>query len=84
MLIDEGTPSGGACHVATDDDVGARQGLVPAGAVYYLDTVDVDDQILTAWLKAKWLCSVSEAPQAQRDGLGLALFGAWDGALQTF
>jgi CRISPR-associated protein Cmr3 len=58
--------------------------LVPAGAVYYLDTVDVDDQILTAWLKAKWLCSVSEAPQAQRDGLGLALFGAWDGALQTF
>ena len=57
--------------------------LVPAGAVYFLDTSAVDRDALEPWLEKTWLKPVSDAPQAKLDGLGLALVGAWDGQLDT-
>lgn len=58
--------------------------LVPAGAVYFLDTSDTPRDKLDAWLTDTWLKPVSEPDDARRDGLGLALFGAWDGHLTPF
>lgn len=56
--------------------------LVPAGAVYFLRLTATDPQERLAWVASRWLRSVSDEPQAQRDGFGLALFGTWSGELE--
>ena len=51
--------------------------LVPAGSVYYLQ-LDGDEAARRAWVESHWFVSVSDDPQDQRDGFGLAVLGAWD------
>lgn len=53
--------------------------LVPAGTVYYLNTTNTDVSTLSAWLHRTWLQPLGGDPACTRDGLGLALIGAWDG-----
>lgn len=46
--------------------------MVPAGGVYFFETVDG-----TTDLEARWLEPVSDDEQDQRDGFGLAVWGTW-------
>jgi CRISPR-associated protein Cmr3 len=46
--------------------------LVPAGGVYFFETKDNAGTLANQWLK-----SVSDKPQDQRDGFGLAVWGTW-------
>lgn len=48
--------------------------VVPAGGVYFFETVDKADP---ADLKKCWLEPVSDNEQDRRDGFGLALWGIW-------
>lgn len=52
--------------------------LVPAGAVYFLKLNGAQDAI-HQWIDEVWLACVSDDPQSQRDGFGLAVLGAWSG-----
>ena len=47
--------------------------MVPAGSVYFFKC----GQGVATQLANHWLQSVSDDPQAQRDGFGLALWGTW-------
>jgi CRISPR-associated protein Cmr3 len=47
--------------------------MVPAGSVYFFKVLDGD----VATLTDRWLQSVSDEQQDQRDGFGLALWGVW-------
>jgi CRISPR-associated protein Cmr3 len=47
--------------------------VVPAGGVYFFETVDAT----TNDLDARWLEPVSDDEQDQRDGFGLAVWGTW-------
>lgn len=47
--------------------------LVPAGGVYFFETVDGNASDLTN----RWLESVSDDAQDRRDGFGLAVWGNW-------
>ena len=47
--------------------------MVPAGGVYFFETVDAT----TNDLDARWLESVSDDEQDRRDGFGLAVWGTW-------
>jgi CRISPR-associated protein Cmr3 len=47
--------------------------LVPAGGVYFFTVVEGEP----TELENHWLQSVSDEKQAQRDGFGLAVWGAW-------
>jgi CRISPR-associated protein Cmr3 len=47
--------------------------VVPAGGVYFFETVDAT----TNDLDARWLEPVSDDEQDQRDGFGLAAWGTW-------
>ncbi len=49
--------------------------LVPAGGVYFFETLAGDPAGLARNL---WLRSVCDDPQDRRDGFGLALWGLWD------
>lgn len=48
--------------------------LVPAGGVYFFQVIEGKAEALAE----RWLQSVSDDPQDQRDGFGLALWGVWD------
>lgn len=48
--------------------------MVPAGSVYYFEVVKPGD---AAPLADLWLQPVSDDPQEQRDGFGLATWGIW-------
>jgi CRISPR-associated protein Cmr3 len=48
--------------------------LVPAGSVYFLEIEQGSPQEL----EKAWLQPVSDDPQDQRDGFGLALWGVWE------
>jgi CRISPR-associated protein Cmr3 len=47
--------------------------MVPAGSVYFFEVASGDP----ASLADQWLAPVSDDPQEQRDGFGLALWGTW-------
>ncbi|MFO1429290.1 MAG: type III-B CRISPR module-associated Cmr3 family protein [Candidatus Competibacteraceae bacterium] len=49
------------------------QRLVPAGSVYFFQVIAGD----ASQLADRWLQSVADEPQDQRDGFGLALWGIW-------
>lgn len=58
--------------------------LVPAGSVYFLQfTENMDQAAIRAWIQDTWMHTVSDDPQACRDGFGLAVLGTWDGKLKT-
>jgi CRISPR-associated protein Cmr3 len=61
----------------------ATRRLAPAGSVYFL-TLDGDDEAVDQFIDQIWLHAVSDDEQACRDGFGLALIGAWDGALESW
>ncbi len=46
--------------------------MVPAGSVYFFTTTDKAES-----LAGRWLQSVSDGEQEQRDGFGLAVWGIW-------
>ena len=48
--------------------------MVPAGSVYFFETVEGDGRILAT---KGWLRPVSDAPQDRNDGFGLAVWGTW-------
>lgn len=48
--------------------------MVPAGSVYFFEVAKPGD---AAPLAELWLQSVSDDPQEQRDGFGLAIWGTW-------
>ena len=48
--------------------------MVPAGSVYFFEVIQGDASQLADKM---WLQSVSDDPQEQRDGFGLALWGTW-------
>jgi CRISPR-associated protein Cmr3 len=48
--------------------------MVPAGSVYFFRAANPGD---AASLDAQWLKPVSDDPQEQRDGFGLATWGTW-------
>ena len=54
--------------------------LVPAGAVYFLRLTGNPEEN-QAFVQEHWARSLCTEAQDQRDGFGLALFGAWDGQL---
>ncbi len=47
--------------------------VVPAGGVYFFETIDGT----ASGLEERWLESVSDDEQDQRDGFGLAIWGVW-------
>lgn len=49
--------------------------LAAAGSVYFFEIVETGE--LSHWVRENWLRSVSDDPQARRDGFGLALWGTW-------
>lgn len=51
----------------------AGRKLVPAGAVYWFELGDIDDEALANL----WLAPISDDPQDRLDGFGLALPQAW-------
>lgn len=57
--------------------------LVPAGAVYFLKLKGKQEPIsadaIHQWIDELWLACVSDDPQAQQDGFGLAALGSWSG-----
>lgn len=59
----------------------ATRRLAPAGSVYYL-ALDGDKEAIGQFIDQVWLQAISDDEQACRDGFGLALIGAWDGALE--
>lgn len=61
----------------------ATRRLAPAGSVYFL-TLDGDKETIDKFIDRIWLQAVSDDEQACRDGFGLALIGAWDGALKSW
>lgn len=56
--------------------VGAKavRRVVPAGSVYFFE---VEEQSDGSALAGRWLEAVSDDPQDQRDGFGLAVWGVW-------
>lgn len=60
----------------------ATKRLAPAGSVYFLQLTGTEQQV-EAWFKQVWLQCVSDDPQGNRDGFGLALLGAWSGKMEV-
>ncbi len=56
----------------------ATKRLAPAGSVYFLELKGTDQQV-EDWCEQVWLRCVSDDPQDNHDGFGLALLGAWSG-----
>lgn len=52
--------------------------LAPAGSVYFLE-LDGDENALERFIARIWMHNVSDDPQDQLDGFGLAVLGVWDG-----
>jgi len=54
--------------------------LAPAGSVFFLKLSGRPDAVRD-WVTKRWLSCVSDDTQARSDGFGLAVVGAWSGAL---
>lgn len=54
--------------------------LAPAGSVYFLKLrKDASREAIQQWIVSIWMQCVSDAPQDQLDGFGLAVLGTWSG-----
>lgn len=68
--------SGWSLAVTKDQPRGPKpiRRMVPAGSVYFFELIQGNASQLA---EKMWLQSVSDDPQEQRDGFGLALWGTW-------
>lgn len=60
----------------------ATRRLVPAGSVYFLKLTGTEQQVEN-WYEQVWLKCVSDDPQDNCDGFGLAMLGAWSGKMEV-
>jgi CRISPR-associated protein Cmr3 len=60
----------------------ATRRLAPAGSAYFLQLTG-DENLIKAWCENVWLKCVSDDPQDNRDGFGLAVLGAWSGKCEA-
>lgn len=60
----------------------ATRRLAPAGSVYFLKLTGTDQQVEN-WCEKVWLKCVSDDPQDNCDGFGLAMLGAWSGKMEV-
>lgn len=56
--------------------------LAPAGSVYFLKLTGTEQQVHD-WCEQVWLKCVSDDPQDNCDGFGLALLGTWAGKMEA-
>lgn len=53
--------------------------LAPAGTVLFLSLTDNDPVAIRKWIENTWMHCISDNPQDNRDGFGLAVLGTWSG-----
>ena len=53
--------------------------LAPAGTVLFLSLKDNEPVAIRKWIESTWMHCISDNPQDNRDGFGLAVLGTWSG-----
>jgi CRISPR-associated protein Cmr3 len=53
--------------------------LAPAGTVLFISLKDNDPVAIRKWIENTWMHCISDNPQDNRDGFGLAVLGTWSG-----